>query len=365
MNARMRFLAGGIAMSAFGFAGAQVPDLLSSFEMGGRGMGMGGAIYSNTTDPSASYWNPAGLGHIGAGQVEINFRNRPSTTTMVSGPDINPDEVNSHNFGKNQFSFLGAAVPMAGGTIGISYAVGGYMRQRTVGETEIDPSTTRQRNNLDEQVTEFITLAYGTRRNSAAFGAGVVFARQWIHQIVNEQITGIPPTMSDDSESATGVGAIVGAQFAPNPSTSFGISYRTEIDLSGFNLFAPISDSVPARLQAGIITRRDGLRGGRDFLIAGVDAAFYFDNNPGRKEHVSGGVGIEYNLAQAFGWVPIRLGFRGDQAGGDGFTNRTVVTFGLGYRPNNGRYWVDISSAAGTGQKKPDFAVSLGYAFGR
>src|SRR5205085_871492 len=150
---------------------------------------------------------------------------------------------------------------------------------------------------------------------------------------------------------------------------SFGASYRSQINVSGYNIFQSFSDSIPARLQAGFIFRKDGLRGGQDYLIGGVDAAYFFATNGGlvleRKGHVSGGLGFEYNLSQAYGYIPIRLGVRSNQSGGTGFSQRNVVTFGLGFRPKDARFTLDLSGAAGSGQNRPDFALSLGYAFGK
>jgi hypothetical protein len=140
MNARTRWIAGSMMMVAAAVAGAQIPDVLNSFEMGGRPMGMGGSIYSNITDPSASYWNPAGLAHISKGAVEINYRNRPSNNTTLSGPFSNPDESTDGQYGRNQLSYVGVATPLGRGTLGLSYAVGGYARELRHGENlSVDP----------------------------------------------------------------------------------------------------------------------------------------------------------------------------------------------------------------------------------
>ncbi|MGI8923144.1 MAG: hypothetical protein ACR2HJ_03730 [Fimbriimonadales bacterium] len=379
MNARKRFAAGSVFACLAGAAFADIPDMLSSFEMGGRGLGMGGAIYSNSSDPSASYWNPAGLGHITASQVEVNFRNRPSNNTTLTGNFNNPDEDTQGTFGRNQFSFLGVAVPFRSGTLGLSYALGGYARELRQGTGLIvDPieNITADVFTRDAVSDEFITLAYGMKRGSSmTIGAGVVYARESImnQTQINLFQNGDPipgPDPTDDNETADGFGAIVGVQFQPgsNPNTSVGVSFRTPIKLSGFDVFDSYSDTIPARLQGGIIFRKDGLRGGRDYLIGGIDAAYYFAANGGlaleRQGHVSGGIGFEYNLSQSYGFIPLRLGVRATQSGGDNFTQRNAVTFGLGYRPTNGRWWLDLGGSSGGGSS-PDFAVSIGSTFGR
>jgi hypothetical protein len=378
MNARTRWIAGSMMTMAAAGAVAQIPDVLNSFEMGGRGMGMGGSIYSNSTDPSASYWNPAGLGHITTTMAEINYRNRPSNNTTLTGNFSNPDESTDPQFGRNQISFVGAAVPMGRGTLGISYAVGGHARELRRGEgLVVDPGEgiTANVDTLDAITDEFITLAYGFRRGDAmTIGAGLVVARQTIQSasVIALFQNGNPiqsPDPTDTKEDATGIGAIIGAQFTAGPSTSYGISLRTPIKLSGFDELSSYSGTIPGRLQAGMLYRKDGLRGGKDFLLAGIDAAYFFKANDGkafeRKGHVSGGVGVEYNLSQRWGWVPLRLGVHATSAGGPGFDERTVFTFGFGYRPMSGNFWLDFGAATGSGQNRPDFAISLGTKLGR
>lgn len=378
MNARTRWIAGSMMTMAAAGAVAQIPDVLNSFEMGGRAMGMGGSIYSNITDASASYWNPAGLGHITSSVAEINYRNRPSNNTTLTGPFSNPDESTDPQFGRNQISFAGAAVPMGRGTLGLSYAVGGYARELRRGEgLVVDPgeNITANVDTMDAITQEFITLAYGFKRGDAmSLGAGLVIARETIMNASRIQLfqNGNPipsPDPTDTKEDATGIGAILGAQFTAGPNTSYGVSIRTPIKLSGYDELSSFSDTIPARLQAGMLFRKDGLRGGKDFAIAGIDAAYFFKANQGkafeREGHVSGGVGVEYNLSQRWGWIPVRLGVHATSPGGPGFKARTLFTFGLGYRPHGNNFWFDIAAATGSGQNKPDFAVSLGTRLGK
>ncbi|MDQ2987263.1 MAG: hypothetical protein M3R13_11210 [Armatimonadota bacterium] len=378
MNARTRWIAGSMMTMVSAGAYAQIPDLLNSFEMGGRSMGMGGSINSNITDVSASYWNPAGLGHISTSAVEVNFRNRPSNNTTLTGTFTNPDESTAPQYGRNQISFLGAAVPVGRGTIGISYAVGGYARELRHGEgLVVDPgeNITANVDTLDAITDEFITLAYGFKSgNAMALGLGLVFARESILSASRIELfqNGNPipgPDPTDTKEDATGIGGIIGAQFASGPSSSFGISFRTPISLSGYDELSSYADHIPGRLQGGFLFRKDGMRGGKDYLIAGIDAAYFFETNRGkalqRDGHISGGVGFEYNLSQRFGWIPIRLGVRATSKGGPGFKQRNVITFGLGYRPHGGNMWLDFAAATGSGQNRPDFALSVGTKLGR
>jgi hypothetical protein len=360
-------------------ASAQIPDLFSSFEMGGRGMGMGGSIYSNASDTTASYWNPAGLAHVKNSSFEVSMRNRPSNNTSLSGNFDDPIPSNSPQYGRNSISFAGVAFPMGQGTLGISYATGGYARQLKKGNglvVDPDQNITANVDTRDTFVNEFVTLAYGMPMGeSMTVGAGVVFGRQSIMERSNivlfqngSQIGG--GTNTDDAESANGVGGIVGVQFQPKDSnTSFGVSFRTPIRVTGYDIFSSFSNTIPGRVEGGILFRKDGLRGGRDYLIGGIDVAYYLACNSGldlqRRGHVSAGVGFEYNLAQAWGYLGLRAGAHSTQSGGGGFENRTVFTFGLGVRPSNAKFSLDLSGASGTGTSRPDFAVTLGYALGR
>src|SRR5688572_14141302 len=244
MNARTRWIAGSMMMMATVCAVAQIPDVLNSFEMGGRGMGMGGSIYSNSTDASASYWNPAGLGHITTSMAEINYRNRPSNNTTLTGNFSNPDESTDPQFGRNQLSFVGVAVPMGRGTLGLSYAVGGYARELRRGEgLVVDPgeNITANVDTSDAITQEFITLAYGFKRGDAmSLGAGLVIARETIMSASRIQLfqNGNPipsPDPTDTKEDATGIGGIIGAQFTAGPNVSYGISLRSLISLSGYD----------------------------------------------------------------------------------------------------------------------------------
>ncbi|GIV01570.1 MAG: hypothetical protein KatS3mg015_0400 [Fimbriimonadales bacterium] len=377
--ARMRKIVVGAAMAAAVSASAQVPDLFDAFEMGGRSLGMGGGMYSNAADPSASYWNPANLSLIGEAQFELNFRNLPATETRLSGRVDDPERDTNARFGGSSITFGGIVLPIGTrGTLGVSYARGGFYHDREFGiQLDGGDGVNVDINDLLRVDNEFLTVAWGLpSRGRTNIGVGVVLARQHILSDTFRRIDdGQETTVIDDppvSDDGFGVGGIVGFQFTPpnNPNVSFGISYRTPIRVNMDKLDA-ISNEIPGRLQAGFVWRRDGLRGGRDYLIGGVDGAWYFEanrNKPSglkRDGHAAAGVGIEYNWAQSFGYVPIRLGFRAVQDAGDGFASRSAFTFGVGYRPFDANYWIDLNLAAVSGQSSPDLAISITSRIGK
>ncbi len=359
---------------------AQIPDLMSFFEMGGRGAGMGGALYSNATDVSASYWNPAGLRWVRQASGEFNFRNRPTTDTRLTGTFINPDREGRVGYGSEAFTFAGIAYPMKNGTLGFSFAVGGYAREFARNDGNLssgdpgDPTFVDRQIELLRVVTEFYTLAWGTERGSLGLGIGLVAARQSVSERVLIRTipggTGDPiETSTDFSDSAVGFGGIVGIQYAPPEANySVGISYRTEIDLDTEGAMSLYTDKVPARIQGGVVWRVDGLRGGEDYLIGGIDAAFFPKTNESRvlsrDDQFTGGVGLEYNIAQPFGYIPVRFGYRGVEKAASGFSDRNVFTFGVGYRPHKEAYAIDLSFATGSGQRRPDVMLSMSFLIG-
>ncbi len=357
-----------------GVAFADVPDLFTAFEMGGRALGMGGAIYSNSSDVSSTFWNPAGLGAIKDSRAEINFRNRPDATTSLTGRYDAPDRSSTSAYGGSGITFAGIVMPMAGGTLGVSYALGGHLRDFGSGSNLTNPDNPGQtitKNELLRSSTDFFTIAYGKSNGRVNFGGGIVIANQAIsNRVFSQDQNNTVLEDVDVSGSGWGIGGIVGVQFAPQEKSNvqFGFSYRSEIRLMGMGEVDAFASAIPARLQGGVVWRADNLRGGRDYLIGGVDAMYFFPANGGkilsRSSQIAAGLGFEYNWAHGFGYIPVRLGFRITDKGGTNFASRDVLTFGLGYRPTKEDYSVDLGFAAASGQGRPDFTVSMSFLLG-
>ncbi|HWP31493.1 MAG TPA: hypothetical protein VNK96_07210 [Fimbriimonadales bacterium] len=370
----------GLLVASFSFA--QMSDTMYSFEMGGRAYGMGGSIYSNSADASASYWNPACLGLVQTTLVEAVMRNRPISQTHLTGTiEDGLDGTGELGYGFQSLSFGGVAWPFRGGTLGLSYAVGGYVRQNGFGEDTTSSSAggplTAQ--TLFRSMTEFFTVAYGRPMGqNSNIGVGVVVARQSLSDKAHVFFTGDPDSIvlsGGFDDLGSGVGAIVGYQFTPpgRQNVSIGASYRSEINLSGIDSGSSHIDVIPARLQGGLAFRVDGLRGGRDFLIGGVDVMYIFPGNDGKvlenDGQFSAGIGLEYNWTQSFGYLPIRIGFRFIDKSikrqvalqEDPFIARQIVTFGIGYRPKNAPYSLELNLAAGNKQNTPDIALGLQF----
>ena len=107
----------GLSQSGFSKTGMTAATFLG-IEIGPRAAAMGGAYVAIADDPTAMYWNPAGLERIGNNSILF------AHTRWLADVDLN---------------FLGAAVPLGRyGTVGISVTALGVpeMKVRTVNQPE-------------------------------------------------------------------------------------------------------------------------------------------------------------------------------------------------------------------------------------
>jgi hypothetical protein len=379
-NARMRKLLVLCFISCYSSIYAQIPDLVSTFEMGGKAIGMGGGIYSNLGDPTSSYWNPAGLSSIQTPVFQMDFRNRPLTESTFEGSLENFESSGQVNFGHQAVGFIGVAFPFGSqGTVALSYALGGYAREKGFGTQmtsssfpgiELDVTTDFK------HASEFFTLAYSKRMSDTmSVGIGLIGARENISDFRIIETTESKELLESGgfTDSGFGFGGIVGIIFTPpqNPNVSFGASFRSEISLNNLNEGALYIKKIPARVQGGLAYRVDGFRGGQDYLVGGVDVMYILPANKGleleNKGQFSAGLGVEYNWNQSFGIVPFRIGFRTvNRATNSEFGNRTDAfrarqsfSLGVGIRPKTGDYSADLAIITGSGQKSPDICLTF------
>jgi len=157
----------------------QGPDLINTLGVGARAVAMGDAYTAIADDPSATFWNPARLGEIPFLQVMVEGRNvlRISQVTGTPLPDY-WDPTNLETDGLTRlpikFSFAGFSksigdwepnVGSRGGTLGVSYTLGGYFDFRSrfnmPGEP-IDGQDTEALFQEDRLVqNHFLTVAWG------------------------------------------------------------------------------------------------------------------------------------------------------------------------------------------------------------
>ncbi|MEQ1820936.1 MAG: hypothetical protein ABL949_00310 [Fimbriimonadaceae bacterium] len=358
-------------------AHAQIPDLVSAFDAGGRAMGMGGATNQTGSETLSAYYNPAGLGYLNRNTVGLSFRNKPQSKTVVTG-DIAPTGTqflsSQSEPGPTGLGHAGIAIPLRNGrggnngVIAVSLTAGGQLRdERTAGsgltENGLGAANYRQ---LIKSDTEFINVSYGraTGDGSFSWGLGLVYA---INRQINQKSA--PSGVTDFDAQATGIGGQVGVVFTPkdNPDLSVSASYRTPIKLKSGGASPLIFEEVPGRLAAGVAIRRNGFRGARDYMVLGVDVTHFFDGKDAtvidRDPQTVFGLGVEYNYSMGTARIPVRLGYNAVPAGGRDFGRRNAFTFGLGYRPNKADWGVDLNWAKVNGGGN-DFGISLSYKFG-
>lgn len=359
---------------------AQVPDLLNALDAGGRAMGYGGGSNTAGSSTLSSFFNPAGLANVGEGEASITLRNLPESRTTVSGNFRNLRQSTTTEHGGNFITHAGFAKKLNnGGGIGIAYTTGGFIRDLQVGDNLPDGALTiRQYSNLNYAKLDFVTLGYGKSfgDHGLSLGLGIAHATAVVrNQTTGFQVDGggniVGNLNVDNRSTGTGFGFIVGLQYVPpsNPNMSFGLSYRSAIDLNDNASTAAYLDRVPARLSGGVAFRRDGVRGGRDFLVYGLQADAFIGGQRNklisRKDVVALGGGFEYNYHISNFRIPIRLGYQLVPAGGDSFGTRHAVTFGIGVRPMDSNFMLDLNFASPNRGGQLDMAFTATIRLGK
>ena len=371
-----------LALAALGAvpvgAAAQVPDLVSALDAGGRAMGMGGVTYATGADSFSGYYNPAGLGFVTRPTLDLSIRNMPETNTVVTG-DIGPGGVqrldSQGESGATGLGHAGIAIPIKGhngssnGAWALTLTKGGQLRDSRVsgaGLTEGGLSAVGYTQFIKVD-TSFINLSYGQSNADGTFnwGLGLVYAT---NRQVNRRFAPSGSTLFD--EEANGFGAQVGFLISPKNSSnvSFGASVRTPIKLKGGNGAALIYPKVPGRIMAGLAFRQDGFRGSRDYMVFGVELQHFFGGESSqyvdRDKQTVFGAGLEYNYAMGSARIPVRLGYGAVQGGGVDYGSRNVFTFGFGYHPASANWAIDINWARPQGGGN-DMAINFSYKFGK
>lgn len=355
---------------------AQIPDLLTAFDAGGRSMGMGSSLGLTGSDTRSTLQNPASLGYVSQPVLSIAFRNLGESRTQLRNDFNDPDFRTNGQSGNRAMTHLGYATPSGNGVLGFSYQVMGYVRDFKFGTGLRDGNV--YRNNYRETTrakTDAFTVSFA-RSNAAKtnnFGVGVVVAahntrnRQAYNVGTTPQDPGTPVTPVENSGSLYGVGITAGMQFQPgnNPNALIGISAQSPISLSGSSEISDYYNRIPGRLSAGIAQRTTTGRAS-DFLLLGAQLDYYFGGSSSgvleRDNQFVIGTGAEYHYKFRNAYIPLRAGFRAIGKGGDGFSGLTGLTFGLGYHPIGSDYGVDIDfSSLSTGGM--DMSLSLTYKF--
>jgi len=359
------------------FASAQVPDLMNALDAGGRAMGIGGATQSTDSNTLSTYYNPAGLAYISGATLSVAFRNLPQSDSVLTGRFSNPEFTTSKEVGAKRMTHLGYATPIKGGVLGISYTVGGFLKDFRSAASLTDGALRNV--NYSETFSaqsDFFTLAWGKRSGNSNFGFGLIVVNQYFADVGSYDIQDasnntIGNVQINNSGNSTGIGAIIGAQFptSRDGKSMVGLSLRSPVSLKSGSSVSNYINKIPGRASIGIATRSDNLRNGTDFLVYGAQLDYFFGSDKNgilkRKDALSGGVGFEYNMHRWNARIPLRAGYAVVPSGGESFTTRNTFTFGVGYRPDNSNLSMDLNFGLPTGGGAYDMGLSLTYKLGK
>lgn len=372
-GARMRAACVALGTAFAGPTWAQIPDLLNALDAGGRAMGAAGATTVTDANTLSATHNPAGLAYIKGTTLAMAVRNLPESSSRLSGSFADPVEDTETFVGARRLSHVGFATPVHGGTLGVSYTVGGYIREdRLAANLTNGLTNVRNYTELLQSQVDFFTVAYGRQAGNANYGLGIVVANRYLknrlrYDIFDAGNNNVGTVNTDVAGSSNGVGAILGAQFAgkEGSNTMVGVSLRTPIKLNGG--VKGFFDTIPGRASLGVAQRNSGR--GSDFLVYGLQADWYFGGDKGgivpRKDVVALAGGVEYNLHRWNARFPIRAGYQAIPSGGDGFGNRNAFTFGLGYRPSDQDFGLDLNFAVPGGGGRLDTGLAITYRVGK
>ncbi len=372
-----KLIAATVAQAALcAVAHGQIPDLMTTFDPGGRAMGLGGSTYSTDASTFSASFNPAGLGYLRQAVFGVSFRNLPGSRNLVTGDFDDPDFNTDYRAGSFGLGHVGYAFPVGQGVLGISYTLAGFVRDERFGDgLTLGALTVRNYTETLLSQTDLFTFSYGygSADGTANYGFGLVVANQYVRNLQDYELfnggTPAGTVTASNSGNGLGFGLVAGLLLTPSssPNTSYGISAQTPIDLSGNSETVQYYDRVPGRVSFGAATRSDGDRG--TYVLYGVQASWYYGGQGNkilaRDSYFAFGGGIEYGLRKWGGRVPVRFGYALVPAGGTGFIDRNAMTFGLGYRPDHGDYSLDLSLAKPVDGSDFDMSVSITYFVGK
>ncbi|MBL8048433.1 MAG: hypothetical protein JNJ45_07095 [Chthonomonas sp.] len=373
MNLRHKLI--GVLVAAFALgasAVAQIPDLLTGLDAGGRAMGMGGSLYGTSADSFSALSNPAGLGYVSGRQVTLAFRNLPESATTAQNNFRNPDLSTDAGSGDIGLTHAGLVQRQGKGAIGLSYTKLGHINDSRVGlgDLTLDAGTSiRNYREKQRASIDMFTLAYGQAANATGYtyGFGLVFASTYVRNTQSYDLVSggnaNPTTPLDISGSGNGVGVVAGMQYVPkNSKMVYGVSVRTPIDLQGNAGTSQILDRIPGRLELSVAKRQENYRGEGNYLLYGASAGRTFGSNYGqlfqRKGQFFGGLGVEFNRVMGNARIPLRVGYQVIPNAGRGFKDRNSLTFGVGYRPFDQNYSVDLNFATSSGSFDRGIAIT-------
>jgi hypothetical protein len=336
-------------------------------------MAMGGATSATDVTPHSALLNPAGLGYISVPTLSLSFRNLPETESVLSGNLERPSSRVDRQYGKTAFTHLGYALPVGRGTFGFSYSVGGYrLDDQSAGFLLVGPLAAVNYRAFVRAQTDFFTFSYGQQSGESSWGLGLIYANQYANSresyVLSDGFNQVGSVDSQASGNSRGIGVVAGFQGASGANGMWGLSVRSPIQLTGNDKVTDLYGRIPGRASLGFANRRGIRATSEDYLVYALQADYHFGGERGgvfdRTAALGLGLGLEYNLLRAESRWPIRVGYQRSPRMGDGYSARDAYTFGLGWRPNDGRLGVDINFAKDTRGGPIDAAFGLTYRFG-
>ncbi len=222
-------------------------------EHGARAMAMGGAFTGLATDPSALFYNPAGLArlpgtHFMAGVTLI----APNSSFRGPSPEITEYKLDTKIFTPINFYATHQLTDELNAGIGVNnpYGLGTIWEDDWVGrflaiETEIR--------------TFFFTAALSYKlTDDLSIGAGVNYAYGDViirrsSPIVPDDATGVAPfdaeAMVNLEGDGTGIGFTAGILYQPIEQLSLGVSYRSEVNI---DFEGDATSTAPAQFAASV-----------------------------------------------------------------------------------------------------------------
>ena len=147
-----------------------------------------------------------------------------------------------------------------------------------------------------------------------------------------------------------------------------GASIRTPISLRDNDQVTGLYSRIPGRASLGYSGKRGFGGTSQDYLIYALQADYHFGGDKRlpfqRKDRLGWGVGFEYNLNRGGSRWPLRLGYQALASQGLGYSDRNALTFGLGWRPENGRFGIDLNFLRDSKGGPTDAALGITYRFG-
>lgn len=337
-------------------------------------MALGGGSSVTDSDTRSALNNPSTLAFLREPVFSFDIRNLPTSDVTVTGSFVNRTNSTDASLGRNELTHIGYAAPMKRGTFGISYTVTGYVNNTTTGDNLTNGSlTVRGLQEITEAKTSLFTLSYGQPGSRTNFGYGLVVANQYVngsqrYSLVDSGNTNVGTVNSSASGTSYGVGAVLGVQSVPKGDENYtwGASVRTPISLSGNSGTKDYLSRIPGKFSLGAAGRHD-MSGKEDFVAWALGTDYYFGGDSNgiidRKSVWGFGGGLEYNMFRFNARIPLRIGYALVPSGGTGFSDRNTLTFGIGYRPNNEPYSVDLSVAKITGNGSGPYDIALGVTY--